>query len=155
MARSNPSDPPVNRLDQQLCFALYRATNAITHTYRAPLAALGLTYPQYLVLLVMWEDGEQTVGGLAQRLALDASTLTPLLRRMEHAGLVQRRRDPANQRSVRVSLTEAGRALEGPTAAIQQRVACATHLDGPSFEQMRLQLHRLAADLDDNSAESG
>ncbi len=139
---------PVNRLDNQLCFALYKATNAITHTYRAPLAALGLTYPQYLVMLVLWEDGEQTVGGLAQRLALDASTLTPLLRRMEHAGLVQRQRDPANQRSVRVRPTEQGRALEAPAAAIQQRVACATRLEGPGFEQLRQQLHRLAADLD-------
>ena len=148
MARTPPIDLPANRLDQQLCFALYRATNAITHTYRAPLAALGLTYPQYLVMLVLWEDGEQTVGGLAQRLALDASTLTPLLRRMETAGLVQRQRDPANQRSVRVRLTEAGQALEAPTAAIQQRVACATRLDGPTFEQLRLQLHRLAAELD-------
>ncbi|MGC4365548.1 MarR family winged helix-turn-helix transcriptional regulator [Hydrogenophaga sp. R2] len=148
MARTPPIDLPANRLDQQLCFALYRATNAITHTYRAPLAALGLTYPQYLVMLVLWEDGEQTVGGLAQRLALDASTLTPLLRRMETAGLVQRQRDPANQRSVRVRLTDAGQALEAPTAAIQQRVACATRLDGPTFEQLRLQLHRLAADLD-------
>lgn len=148
MARTPPIDLPANRLDQQLCFALYRATNAITHTYRAPLAALGLTYPQYLVLLVLWEDGEQTVGGLAQRLALDASTLTPLLRRMETAGLVQRQRDPANQRSVRVRLTDAGQALEAPTTAIQQRVACATRLDGPTFEQLRLQLHRLAADLD-------
>ncbi len=143
-----PPSPPANRLDLQLCFALYKATNAITHTYRAPLAALGLTYPQYLVMLVLWEDGEQTVGGLAQRLALDASTLTPLLRRMETAGLVQRQRDPANQRSVRVRLTDAGQALEAPTAAIQQRVACATRLDGPTFEQLRLQLHRLAADLD-------
>lgn len=148
MARSTPTDPPANRLDQQLCFALYRATNAITHTYRAPLAALGLTYPQYLVLLVLWEDGEQTVGGLAQRLALDASTLTPLLRRMEHAGLVQRQRDPGNQRSVRVSLTDQGRRLEAPAAAIQKNVACATRLDGPEFEQLRQRLHRLAADLD-------
>jgi MarR family transcriptional regulator, organic hydroperoxide resistance regulator len=138
---------PVNRLDQQLCFALYKATNAITHTYRGPLASLGLTYPQYLVMLVLWEDGEQTVGGLAQRLELDASTLTPLLRRMENAGLLHRQRDPGNQRSVRVTLTEHGRALEAPAAAIQQRVACATRLDGAEFEQLRRRLHRLADDL--------
>lgn len=138
---------PVNRLDHQLCFALYKATNAITHTYRAPLAALGLTYPQYLVMLAMWEDGEQTVGGLAQRLELDASTLTPLLRRMENAGLVHRQRDPANQRSVRVTLTERGRSLEAPAAAIQQRVACATRLDDTEFEQLRRRLHQLADDL--------
>lgn len=147
MTRSTPTAPPANRLDQQLCFALYKATNAITHTYRAPLAALGLTYPQYLVLLVLWEDGEQTVGGLAQRLELDASTLTPLLRRMENAGLLTRQRDPANQRSVRVALTDRGRSLEAPAAAIQQRVACATRLENPAFEDLRRQLHRLADDL--------
>lgn len=147
MTRSTPTAPPANRLDEQLCFALYKATNAITHTYRAPLAALGLTYPQYLVLLVLWECGEQTVGGLAQRLELDASTLTPLLRRMENAGLLTRQRDPSNQRSVRVGLTSQGRSLEAPAAAIQQRVACATRLENPAFEQLRSQLHQLANDL--------
>lgn len=147
MTRSTPTAPPANRLDEQLCFALYKATNAITHTYRAPLAALGLTYPQYLVLLVLWEYGDQTVGGLAQRLELDASTLTPLLRRMENAGLLTRQRDPSNQRSVRVGLTSQGRSLEAPAAAIQQRVACATRLENPAFEQLRSQLHQLANDL--------
>lgn len=145
-----PPSPPANRLDLQLCFALYKATNAITHTYRGPLAALGLTYPQYLVMLVLWEDGEQTVGGLAQRLELDASTLTPLLRRMENGGLIRRQRDPANQRSVRITLTDRGRELEAPAAAIQQRVACATRLDEPEFEQLRQRLHQLAADLQRN-----
>lgn len=145
MARSTPS---ANRLDVQLCFALYRATNAITRLYRAPLAAIGLTYLQYLVLLVLWEQEQaQSVGSLAERLDLDVSTLTPLLKRMEAAGWVQRRRDPDDQRVVRVAVTAAGRRLRGEAARIQHQVACATGLDTTTFEALRSRLHTLASDL--------
>lgn len=135
------------RLEEQLCFALYAATNSITRAYRGPLAEVGLTYPQYLVMLVLWERGEQTVGGLAGRLDLDSSTLTPLLKRLATAGLVSRERDPANQRVVRIGLTPAGRALREPVSHIQRRVACQTRLDEQSFVTLRAQLHQLAQDM--------
>lgn len=135
------------KLDDQLCFALYKATNAIVRSYRRPLAALGLTYLQYLVMMVLWDEGGHTVGSLATRLDLDSSTLTPLLKRLEAAGFLTRSRDPHNQRVVRIATTAAGRALEPAARAIQSGVACRTGLpDGP-FTALRGQLHRLAGDL--------
>lgn len=98
-------------LDRQVCFPLYAATNLLTRLYAAPLAKLGLTYPQYLVMLVLWEHEVQTVGALGARLYLDSGTLTPLLKRMEMAGLVGRARDPQDERRVLVTLTDQGRAL--------------------------------------------
>jgi len=135
------------RLEEQLCFALYAATNSITRAYRGPLAEVGLTYPQYLVMMVLWEQGGQTVGGLAGRLDLDSSTLTPLLKRLAAAGLVSRERDPANQRVVRIGLTAQGRALREPVARIQRRVACQTRLGEESFVTLRAQLHQLTLDM--------
>lgn len=98
-------------LDRQVCFPLYAATNLLTRLYAVPLAKLGLTYPQYLVMLVLWEHEVQTVGALGARLYLDSGTLTPLLKRMEMAGLVGRARDPQDERRVLVTLTDQGRAL--------------------------------------------
>jgi DNA-binding MarR family transcriptional regulator len=135
------------RLDDQLCFALYAATNAITRAYRGPLAEIGLTYPQYLVMLVLWEQGTQTVKGLADRLDLDSSTLTPLLKRLAAAGLVSRERDSADERVVRIGLTPGGEALREPARRIQQGVACRTRLDEPDFIGLRAQLHQLAHDM--------
>lgn len=99
-------------LDDQLCYAIYSAGMAIQRTYKPLLDELGLTYPQYLVLNVLWRADEQTVGGIAEELALESSTLTPLLKRLEAAGLVQRTRNPANERQVIVALTPKGRALK-------------------------------------------
>src|SRR4051812_19062690 len=107
-------------LDEQLCFALYTATNQIVRAYRGPLAELGLTYPQYLAMLVLWQHGEQTVKSLADRLALDSSTLTPLLKRLEAAGLVSRQRDRDDERVMRIALTPRGRALRRPVAEVQR-----------------------------------
>lgn len=98
-------------LDDQLCYAIYSAGIAIQRLYKPMLDSLGLTYPQYLVLNVLWRDDEQTVGGIAERLALESSTLTPLLKRLEAAGLVKRTRNPANERQVVVALTDQGRAM--------------------------------------------
>ena len=98
-------------LEQQLCFALYRASRAVTRAYGPLLEPLGLTYPQYLVLNVLWRDDEQTVGAIATQLALESSTLTPLLKRLESAELVHRTRNPDNERQVVVGLTDKGRAL--------------------------------------------
>lgn len=98
-------------LDQQICFPLYAASNLLNRRYGPVLRPLGLTYPQYLVLLVLWEQHPQSVGALGERLHLDSGTLTPLLKRMEAAGLVTRRRDPADERRVIIDLTAQGLAL--------------------------------------------
>lgn len=111
----NASAPPP--LDDQLCYAIYSAGIAIQRTYKPLLDELGLTYPQYLVLNLLWAEDNQLVGRLADRLALESSTLTPLLQRLEAAGLVNRTRDPANARQVIVALTPAGRAM-------QQKAGC-------------------------------
>jgi DNA-binding MarR family transcriptional regulator len=99
------------RLDRQLCFALYAASRAMTRAYGPVLEPLGLTYPQYLVMLVLWETDDRTVGELGDRLGLDSGTLTPLLKRLEQRELIGRSRDPADERVVRIRLTDAGRAL--------------------------------------------
>lgn len=136
------------RLDDQLCFALYSATNAITRAYRAPLHAIGLTYPQYLAMLVLWEQpGTQSVKGLADRLDLDSSTLTPLLKRLADAGLVKRQRDLHDERVVRIGLTPQGEALKDKAASIQQGIARRTRLDETRFQRLREELHRLAEDM--------
>src|SRR5919205_2563442 len=98
-------------LDDQLCFALYAASRAVTARYRPMLDSLGLTYPQYLVMMLLWESDHQTVGQLGSRLALDSGTLSPLLKRLTAAGLVTRPRPGEDERSVSISLTEAGREL--------------------------------------------
>ncbi|TIM36515.1 MAG: MarR family transcriptional regulator [Mesorhizobium sp.] len=98
-------------LDDQLCYAIYSAGMAIQRVYKPLLDDLGLTYPQYLVLNVLWREDKLTVGGIAERLALESSTLTPLLKRLEAAGLLRRTRNPANERQVVVALTDKGREL--------------------------------------------
>jgi MarR family transcriptional regulator, organic hydroperoxide resistance regulator len=99
-------------LDDQLCYAIYSAGIAIQRVYKPLLDGLGLTYPQYLVLNVLWREDEQTVGGIAEKLALESSTLTPLLKRLETAGLVRRTRNPENERQVVVALTDQGLAVK-------------------------------------------
>ncbi|TIN17989.1 MAG: MarR family transcriptional regulator [Mesorhizobium sp.] len=98
-------------LDDQLCYAIYSAGMAIQRVYKPLLDDLGLTYPQYLVLNVLWREDKLTVGSIAERLALESSTLTPLLKRLEAAGLLRRTRNPANERQVVVALTDKGREL--------------------------------------------
>jgi DNA-binding MarR family transcriptional regulator len=104
------------KLDHQLCFALYASSLAMTKLYKPLLEPLGLTYPQYLVLLVLWEQDGVTVSQVGERLALDSGTLTPLLKRIEAAGLLQRLRDSADERRVLLQLTAAGRALKSRAA---------------------------------------
>lgn len=98
-------------LDQQLCFSLYSASMAVSRAYKPMLDALGITYPQYLVLHVLWEADGATVGAIAERLALESSTITPLVKRLEAAGLALRTRNPADERQVQVRLTDRGRAI--------------------------------------------
>ncbi|MBQ1541675.1 MarR family transcriptional regulator [Caulobacter sp. CCUG 60055] len=107
-------------LDGQLCFTLYGTTLAINRTYKPMLDELGLTYPQYLVLSVLWEADGQTIGGIAERLDLEPSTVTPLVKRLEQAGLVTRERNPADERQVRARLTAAGAALQARTGCLTE-----------------------------------
>jgi DNA-binding MarR family transcriptional regulator len=114
------------RLDRQLCFALYSTSLAMTKLYKPLLAPLGLTYPQYLALLVLWETDSIGVNDLGERLFLDSGTLTPLLKRMQAAGWVERERDQADERRVIVTLTPAGRALRRKAAQVPLALAQAT-----------------------------
>lgn len=113
-------------LDDQLCYAIYSAGMAIQRVYKPLLDELGLTYPQYLVLNVLWREDGQTVGGLADRLALESSTLTPLLKRLEAAGLVRRTRNPDNERQVVVALTAEGRAMQSRAGCLGESLLAAS-----------------------------
>jgi DNA-binding MarR family transcriptional regulator len=110
MTRTAEADQPL-LLDNQLCFLVYRLHRGITDLYRPMLAELGLTYPQYLVMLVLWESAPLTVGQIGDRLHLDSGTLSPLLKRLEAAGLISRNRAARDERAVEVSLSTEGRAL--------------------------------------------
>jgi len=134
---------PALRLDDQLCFALYAATNTVVRRYRPLLASIGLTYSQYLVMLVLWQDGSRSVSDIAARLALPGNAVTPLVARLEAAGLVQRGEQPADRRVVRVHLTAAGAELETAAADVQRRVACSTQLSDDELARLREQLHDL------------
>ncbi len=134
---------PSVALDDQLCFALYAASRAVTARYRPMLEELGVTYPQYLVLMLLWEEDGQTVGQLGQRLALDSGTLSPLLKRLTAAGLVTRHRRADDERSVSVRLTEAGRALQGPACSISAEMISALDLDREQFAELRGQLRTI------------
>lgn len=123
LAKEQPAAGPLPRVDQLLCFALYRASNRMGRAYRPLLDALGLTYPQYLVLLVLWDQQTATVGALGEALDLDSGTLTPLLKRMETNGLIRRRRDPDDERRVVVDLTEKGAALRHQAEAVPPAMA--------------------------------
>jgi DNA-binding MarR family transcriptional regulator len=144
-AAAGDASPPQLRLDNQLCFALYAATNALTRLYQPQLRELGVTYPQYLVLLVLWEHAPCTVGELGQALDLDSGTLTPLLKRMESAGLVTRRRDVSDERRVIVSLTAAGRHLRIRAEAVPGQLSRSVGIPLDEARALREQLKRLRA----------
>jgi MarR family transcriptional regulator, organic hydroperoxide resistance regulator len=113
-------------LHNQLCFALYSASHAMTRTYKPMLDKLGLTYPQYLVMLVLWEQDGVLVKDIGHLLYLDSGTLTPLLKRLEGAGLVERKRDKGDERQVRISLTPAGRELRERAQEVPVQIMCAS-----------------------------
>lgn len=131
------------RLDNQLCFALYAATNRMTRLYQPLLSALGLTYPQYLVMLVLWERRSLSVGAIGELLDLDSGTVTPLLKRLETAGFVTRVRDTADERRVVVSLTDAGLALRDRAVEIPGELACRVPIDREEAVALRDQLKKL------------
>ena len=132
------------RLDRQLCFALYGAANRVTRLYRPLLDALGLTYPQYLAMLVLWEDSPRTVGALGEALDLESSTLTPLLKRLETQGLIARTRDPKDERRVIVTLTPAGAALRDKAKAVPEQILCQLDLPLSELGDLRERLKALA-----------
>jgi DNA-binding MarR family transcriptional regulator len=136
-------------LDLQLCFPLYAATRAVTQAYADLLGGTGLTYPQYLTMLAVWESDEPlTVGELGARQRLDSGTLTPLLKRLESAGHVARRRDPADERRVLVEATKEGRALRRQVVDVPARLLQATGLTESDARDLRRVLGRLLESLD-------
>ncbi|MCU1512624.1 MAG: transcriptional regulator, MarR family [Arthrobacter sp.] len=135
------------RLNRQVCFAMYSASRAATAVYRPLLDELGLTYPQYLVMLVLWEEQPRSVRELGEELGLDSGTLSPLLKRLESLGFVERRRSAEDERRVEVFLTDAGAALSASAAGIPQQLADAAGLSPAELDQLRDTLGRLAAAL--------
>lgn len=136
------------RLDRQLCFVLYAASNRITRLYRPLLEPLGLTYPQYLTMLVLWERTPRTVGELGQMLDLDSGTLTPLLKRLESAGFVRRHRDPADERRVLVELTEQGRDLRLRAANVPASLLCQVDMPVQEVADLRERIKHLISAID-------
>ncbi|AKU16022.1 MarR family winged helix-turn-helix transcriptional regulator [Luteipulveratus mongoliensis] len=136
-------------LAEMLCFDLYAASRAVTAVYRPLLAEIGLTYPQYLVLVVLWREKECTVKELSGALQLDYGTLTPLLRRMEKSALITRRRRDDDERSVTISLTEAGAALRSHERPVQARIAKATGLAVTEVAELQRTLRALTASAAD------
>ena len=145
------TDLPV--LEQHLCFELYRASRAMIRGYAPLLEPLGLTYAQYLVLVVLWEEDGVSVRQLGERLSLDSATLTPLLKRLEAQGALERRRDPEDERVVRVRLTEAGRALRVQCRDFPLQAACSLGDFGDPalvarITRLREELTEIAAQLE-------
>lgn len=134
-------------LDDQICFAIYSASRALTGRYRQLLAPLDITYPQYLALLVLWQDGTLTVGQLAERLELDSGTLSPLLRRLAQAGLVDRQRSTDDERSVQISLTTRGKQMQHDARGIPDSICSATGLDLEELVALQKQLVAVAGNV--------
>lgn len=130
--------------DEMVCFSLYAATRATTQAYRTLLEPWGLTYPQYLVLVTLWVEGDQTVSGLGDHLQLDSGTLSPLLKRMEQADLVRRERRSTDERVVTVTTGDRGRSLRAELAHVPTRIAAGTGLpDAAAAADLIATLHRL------------
>lgn len=130
-------------LDQQICFSLYAASMAITRAYKPLLDELGLTYPQYLVLSALGEADGSTIGGIAARLDLESSTVTPLVKRLEAAGLVERRRSADDERRVEVTMTAAGRDVLERSTCLGDLLMERSDMDGPALEALNKQVQAL------------
>jgi len=135
-------------LDNQLCFSLYSATNAITRYYRLFLKELGITYTQYLVLIALWEGECKKAADIAGMLKLDLPTITPILKKLEQMDLVTRKRSITDERVVNIELTKQGVDLEDQVAAIQHKVACKTHLPASEFNELKKTLNDLTSALE-------
>jgi DNA-binding MarR family transcriptional regulator len=148
---SQPRDSALS-LSNQLCFAIYSAAHAFNATYKSLLEPLGLTYPQYLVMLVLWERDNLSVKAIGERLGLDSGTLTPLLKRLEAAGLLQRHRDPLDERHRRILLTPAGQALKQKARAIPPQVLAASGLSLDQLFALKAQIVSLTESLQAETA---
>jgi len=135
-------------LNNQLCFPIYAASNLLNRLYRPLLEKLGLTYPQYLVMLVLWQSAPRSVGELGHTLYLDSGTLTPLLKRMETQGLILRQRAPDDERRVLITLTDAGQALRERANAVPNAMLCKMDTPIGELAQLREQLKGLTQKLD-------
>lgn len=144
--KDSQSDVPL-LLDQQFCFSLYSANLALNKVYRKLLSKLNLTYPQYLVMLVLWERDALTVSEIGDRLFLDSATLTPLLKRLESAGLLGRFRSAADERQVIIRLTEQGRSLRALAVTIPADVLCASSCSADELDALKRQLKNLRGHL--------
>ena len=149
LAKQKAGSEGVPKLDDFLCFAIYSANLAMNRIYKPVLDDLGLTYPQYIVLVALYERDDQTVGGLGDKLFLDSSTLTPLLKRMEATGHLTRQRDPEDERQVRVRLTPQGRSVRERALAFRGDLVKAIGLSATEFGELREQLVKLRGNLSD------
>lgn len=140
-------------LDEQLCFALYSATNSVTRSYRPLLKDIGLTYPQYLAMLVLWQDGSCPSGHIAVRLGLSPNAITPLLDRLEKSGLIRRRRDLKDRRVVHVDLTDKGTDLKAGAYEAHRQVVCHTGLTPEQLVALREDLKALVARMEASPSE--
>ena len=147
------TEPLTLPLRRQLCFAVYSASHAFTRAYRILLEPLGLTYPQYLVMLVLWDRDGMRVKEIGAELFLDSGTLTPLLKRLEGLGLVRRVRDSGDERQVSILLTPAGQALEEKAARLPTDLECMTQLDGEGMDSLIERVSRLRTNLRNASGE--
>jgi DNA-binding MarR family transcriptional regulator len=145
-------EQPRSQLDDQVCFALYTAFRSVAALYRPLLDKLGLTYPQYLVMLVLWERKSCTIKELCTALQLDSGTLSPLLKRMEAHELVRRRRSADDERRVEVTLTEKGHGLRDEARTVPDRMACALEIPSDELVLLREMLHRVTASALDRTA---
>lgn len=142
------------KLEDQLCFSIYAAQHAFNRFYKPLLGPLGLTYPQYLVLLTLWEEDGLPVHAIGERLGLDSGTLTPLLRRMADGGFVTRQRDRLDERMVGIHLTAKGKRLEAKAASFPQQIGAAASCSAGELNALRQLMFRLRDDLDAASAEA-
>ena len=143
----DPKEGGLLRLDNQLCFAVYAAAQAFNATYKPLLEPMGITYPQYLTMLVLWEEDGLTVSAIGARLGLDSGTLTPLLKRLEAAGFVTRTRDTTDERQVLIALTPAGRSLRQKAKGIPVKLLCASGMSLAEIKGLHGGLGRLASNL--------
>jgi len=143
MSTRQPLPESALHLDQQLCFALYSASLAMTRIYKPLLAKLGLTYPQYLVMLVLWEQPRMSVSDIGARVFLDSGTLTPLLKRLEKSQLITRDRDAGDERRVFIALTDTGRALRTEALRIPECILAQTQCDVPALQVINRDIRHL------------
>ncbi|MBI1245076.1 MAG: MarR family transcriptional regulator [Alphaproteobacteria bacterium] len=146
MARTSP-DPFDHGISPFICFSVYSANLAFSRVYKPLLDELGLTYPQYLVLVALWAEDGQTVGGLGEKLFLESNTLTPLLKRLEAQGHVERTRNPGDERQVRVRLTASGRRLRESAQCVPGNILEASGMSRDSLKKLAAEVARLRGNL--------